>query len=71
MQNHIRPIIPVSEYPERWEKVQAMMAEKGLDFLVAYADDRAAFGRLMPAGWRISRFILNLFASLCPGKGRR
>jgi Xaa-Pro aminopeptidase len=36
--------IPVSEYPERWKKVQVMMDEKGLDFLVAYADDRATFG---------------------------
>ena len=38
------PTIPASEYPERWRKVQAMMAEQGLDFLVAYADDRATFG---------------------------
>jgi Xaa-Pro aminopeptidase len=42
--NKERPIIPVSEYPTRWERTQAMMAERGLDFLVAYADDRAAFG---------------------------
>ena len=35
---------PASEYPERWKKVQGMMDEKGLDFLVAYADDRATFG---------------------------
>jgi Xaa-Pro aminopeptidase len=38
------PTIPASEYPGRWRKVQAMMAEQGLDFLVAYADDRATFG---------------------------
>jgi len=36
--------VPASEYPERWKKVQGMMDEKGLDFLVAYADDRATFG---------------------------
>jgi Xaa-Pro aminopeptidase len=39
-----KPQIPASEYPERWRKVQAMMAVRHLDFLVAYADDRAAFG---------------------------
>lgn len=38
------PTIPVSEYPERWGKVQAMMDAQGLDFLIAYADDRATFG---------------------------
>ena len=37
-------MIPVSEYFERWKRVQAMMAEQGLDFLVAYADDRATYG---------------------------
>lgn len=40
----VSPSIPASEYPERWAKVQAMMAGKQLDFLVAYADDRATFG---------------------------
>jgi len=44
MQPNTKPSIPVSEYPERWKKVQAMMDEQGLDFLVAYADDRATFG---------------------------
>ncbi len=39
-----KPTIPESEYTERWEKVQSMMSELGLDFLVAYADDRATFG---------------------------
>ena len=38
------PTIPASEYPKRWQKVQSMMAEQNLDFLVAYADDRATFG---------------------------
>ncbi len=39
-----RPAIPVHEFRERWRKVQAMMAERRLDLLVAYADDRAVFG---------------------------
>lgn len=38
------PAIPVGEYRERWQKVQAMMAQEHLDLLVAYADDRAVFG---------------------------
>ncbi len=44
IQNHARPIIPSLEYPERWKMVQALMARQELDFLVAYADDRATFG---------------------------
>ena len=39
-----RPTIPAVEYPTRWNKVQAMLAELDLDYLVAYADDRATFG---------------------------
>lgn len=39
-----KPTIPITEYAERWKQVQAMMAEKNLDFVVAYADDRATFG---------------------------
>ncbi|MCK5922816.1 MAG: aminopeptidase P family protein, partial [Methylococcales bacterium] len=39
-----KPTIPVTEYRQRWAKVQAMMDEKNLDFVVAYADDRAVFG---------------------------
>jgi Xaa-Pro aminopeptidase len=39
-----KPTIPISEYLKRWEKVQTMMVEKNLDFLIAYADDRATFG---------------------------
>src|SRR6476660_6032243 len=38
------PTIPDSEFPERWQRVQALMRERGLDLLVAYADDRAVFG---------------------------
>ena len=41
---HAKPTIPISEYPERWKKVQGLMAEQDLDILVAYADDRATFG---------------------------
>ena len=39
-----KPTIPAAEYPRRWRRVQALMAEQGLDLLVAYADDRAVFG---------------------------
>jgi Xaa-Pro aminopeptidase len=39
-----KPMIPIKEYRERWQKVQEMMAQHNLDFLVAYADDRAVFG---------------------------
>ena len=44
MQGQDKPVIPDSEYPQRWEKAQALMAELDLDVLVAYADDRATFG---------------------------
>lgn len=43
-QQDMKPTIPAFEYPERWKKIQAMMDEKGLDLLAAYADDRATFG---------------------------
>jgi len=39
-----RPQIPADEYPVRWSRVQALLAERELDLLVAYADDRATFG---------------------------
>jgi Xaa-Pro aminopeptidase len=39
-----KPAIPASEYRARWEKVQLLMDEQQLGFLVAYADDRAVFG---------------------------
>lgn len=38
------PTIPPEEYPQRWGKVQQMMEQRGLDLVVAYADDRATFG---------------------------
>jgi Xaa-Pro aminopeptidase len=44
MQAYTKPHIPATEYPERWARVQALLAELGLDYLVAYADDRATFG---------------------------
>ena len=44
MEDRSRPHIPAAEFPERWRKVQGMMATQDLDFLVAYADDRASFG---------------------------
>ena len=39
-----KPTIPVAEYRQRWRNVQTLLAERELDFLVAYADDRAVFG---------------------------
>ena len=48
------PTIPASEYPIRWQAVQAFMAQQGLDVLIAYADDRAVFG---PAH---ARWLVNL-----------
>ncbi len=39
-----KPTIPASEYPLRWRAVQQMMAQRNLDLVVAYADDRAVFG---------------------------
>ena len=44
MEDRSRSHIPAAEYPERWRRVQTMMTAKDLDFLVAYADDRASFG---------------------------
>jgi len=38
------PSIPAQEYPQRWDSVQRLMAEQGLDLILAYADDRATFG---------------------------
>jgi Xaa-Pro aminopeptidase len=39
-----KPTIPAAEYPQRWSRVQALLAQHRLDLLVAYADDRAVFG---------------------------
>jgi Xaa-Pro aminopeptidase len=39
-----KSVIPAEEYPQRWAKVQAMMVEKELDLLIAYADDHAVYG---------------------------
>lgn len=39
-----RPVIPRSEYPERWHRVQAALQQAGLDLLIAYADDHAVAG---------------------------
>ena len=44
VQPNEKPTIPASEYRKRWGKVQSLMDEQHLDFLVAYADDRAVFG---------------------------
>lgn len=39
-----KPRIPRAEYPQRWRSVQSLMAQQGLDLLIAYADDRATYG---------------------------
>jgi len=39
-----RPRIPEAEYPQRWARLQAAMADAGLDLLIAYADDHAVAG---------------------------
>ena len=39
-----KPRIPRTEYPQRWKSVQSLMAQQGLDLLIAYADDRATYG---------------------------
>lgn len=38
------PTIPREEYPLRWQKVQKVLADKNLDMILAYADDRATYG---------------------------
>jgi Xaa-Pro aminopeptidase len=38
------PFIPASEFPQRWQRVQAFMQVSGLDLLLAYADDRQTYG---------------------------
>jgi len=66
-----KPTIPVAEYRQRWRNVQAMMAERELDFLIAYADDRPSSGRPTPAGWPTSRFTSSRFAFYCLAKANR
>ncbi len=39
-----RPIIPASEYPQRWKKVYELMEHHNLDALITYSDDRATYG---------------------------
>ena len=38
------PVIPREEYPQRWQKVQKILAEQNLDLILCYADDRATYG---------------------------
>ena len=38
------PKIPVAEYRERWNKVQKVLADEGLDMILLYADDRFTYG---------------------------
>jgi Xaa-Pro aminopeptidase len=39
-----QPRIPDSEYPVRWARAQAAMADAGLDLLIAYSDDHTVAG---------------------------
>lgn len=38
------PRIPAEEYRERWNKVQAVLADEKLDIILLYADDRFTYG---------------------------
>ena len=38
------PRIPDSEFQTRWDRLQAAMADAGLDLVIAYADDHAVAG---------------------------
>ena len=38
------PKIPVSEYKERWDRVQEVLKDNDLDMLLVYADDRHTYG---------------------------
>lgn len=49
----MRPIIAKEEFEVRKKKVQEMMADNGLDLIVAYADDRIVFGQAY------SRWLVN------------
>jgi Xaa-Pro aminopeptidase len=42
--NTVKPVIPMEEYPIRWEHARKIMASHSLDILAAYADDHAVFG---------------------------
>jgi len=67
----LHPTIPAAEYPARWARVQAMLADLDLDYLVAYADDRATFG---PAHARwLANFPVHLSrpAFCCHARGLR
>jgi Xaa-Pro aminopeptidase len=69
MSDHM-PVIPPSEFSQRWNRVQAMMALQGLDILLAYADDRATFGAAH-ARW-LANFPVH-FEPVCifmPAKGQ-
>jgi Xaa-Pro aminopeptidase len=69
MSDHM-PVIPPSEFSQRWNSVQAMMALQGLDILLAYADDRATFGAAH-ARW-LANFPVH-FEPVCifmPAKGQ-
>ena len=39
-----KPVIPIEEFPERWERSRKIMASNSIDLLVAYGDDHAVAG---------------------------
>lgn len=49
----MRPTIKQEEFLTRGQKVQQLMADKGLDLLIAYADDRFVYGQAY------ARWLLN------------
>ena len=58
--NSVKPVIPMEEYPVRWERTRRIMQTHSLDLLVAYADDHAVFG---PA---YGRYLANFTAHFEP-----
>ena len=49
----MRPRINEKEFEIRQKKVQDMMAQKGLDLVLAYADDRFVYGQAY-ARWLVN-----------------
>lgn len=47
------PIIEKQEFVRRWQRVQQMMEEEGLDLVAAYADDRFVYGQAY-ARWLVN-----------------
>ena len=56
------PRIPDSEFQIRWDRLQAAMADAGLDLVIAYADDHAVAG---PAHARYFADLAPHFEPVC------